>query len=98
MALKVFKNQNYIVTPVTYTKDNGETSDRDIIVISEPIDQYKALDVTDLTVEQRHTLQAILKEHKAGLEGFLSTIPTADHKPRWKNFKQAGLQFKNGEA
>lgn len=98
MALAIFKNQNYEVTAVTYTKASGEESDRDIVVMSEPVDQYKVLDVTDMTEEQRTQLRALLLSHKEALATFLASVPTEDKRPRWKNFNPAGLTFKNSEA
>lgn len=98
MALKVFKNQNYDVSHVRYTKKDGTSSERDVIVIAEPVEQYKVLEVTDLTIDQRHQVQALLRKHKEELAGLLKTLPTEDYRPRWKNMDQSGLEFLNGEG
>jgi hypothetical protein len=72
----------------TYTKDNGNTSERLALVISEPTDNYLMLDLSDLDageidyVEQQ--FEAFMAERKALLSKYkLSTYV--------KSFKGKGI-------
>lgn len=74
---------NYEIKKVEYTKENGEVSSRDVIIISQPKNlNLMALEVTDLPQEQRDELRNTLLRHKQELDAL---------KPQWKNFKPDNL-------
>lgn len=67
---------------ITYTKDDGSSSVRDVIVMSKPNANLMAIEVTELSAEQRQTLTATLERHAEELKAL---------NVAWKAFKPANI-------
>ena len=85
------------IKSMTYTKDNGEVSERDIIVVSAPRDNYLCYDVTELSKEER----AVLAHYLHSIDGFieetfaeLTSITGIRREKLWRSFKPGGIQWK----
>jgi hypothetical protein len=76
------ESSEYKVSNFNYTKSSGETSERELIVMSKPNANLMALDVTEATPEQVKALLDTLNRHKAELAAL---------NPSWKSFKPEGL-------
>lgn len=71
---------------INYTKANGETSTRDVILMSKPSTNYMALEVTELSEENRKNLLDFLAKQKKDLNDLITAINAP-----WKQFKADGL-------
>ena len=80
--------QTYDVQKATYTKDNGEVSDREIIVLSRPVTNIMALDVTKLDDHSKLALSGFITKQKEDLNAKLKELGA-----EWKAFKPDGLKI-----
>lgn len=86
-----------MIREFTYTKDNGEVSERKTIVISSPRQNYLVYDVTNLSREDLFTLNealALADECRENcLKDFelLTKIKVAS---LWRSFKPEGIEWK----
>ena len=82
---------------MAYTKDNGDVSNREVIVVSAPRDNYLVYDVTKLTEKQIWCL----KENITNIEDY-SNHQYAEFKAAtgininslWRSFKPGGIDWK----
>jgi hypothetical protein len=81
------KKHDYEIQYATYTRDNGEVSDRVIIILSEPSNYIMALDLTKIDKADQTKVREFLLTQKQELQTFLTGI-----KAEWKQFKPAGLK------
>ncbi len=72
----------YDIEKITYTKDDGSSSQRDIIVMSKPQANMMAIEVSELDPEQRTTIQETLRRHAEELKAL---------NVAWKQFKPANI-------
>ena len=49
-----------MIKKFTYKKENGEVSDREVFIITEPSDNYFGLDLTEKTKEEKNTINDTL--------------------------------------
>jgi hypothetical protein len=68
----------------TYTKPNGDISERVGIVIQKPTDNYSILDVTELTDEERELVQDNYNQYLSELRQLRADLLLNSF---WKNFK-----------
>ena len=84
MALKYF----------TYEKDNGETSDRCVFVISPASDNMLTIDLSEFIPEERDYYEAELTRiHNE----FLENIEEIGLKRNWRSFKSKGIKPLKGD-
>lgn len=74
----------YDVRKICYTKEDGSVSERDVIIISEPSVNVKALEVTGLPAEKIELIQEELNEHAESLKAL---------EVSWKSFKPNNLKY-----
>lgn len=86
-----------VIKSITYTKDNGEVSERDIIVVSGPKENYLCYDVTKLSVEEREILQHYLdsiEQYREDTMAELTSVTGIRQNTLWRSFKPSGIQWK----
>jgi hypothetical protein len=72
----------YDIEQITYTKDDGSASNREIIVMSKPQANIMAIEVSELSQEQRDTIQTTLRRHAEELKAL---------NVAWKQFKPVNI-------
>lgn len=81
---------------MTYTKDNGEVSNRLVIVVAEPKDNYLTYDISDFTDEEikmiRHYLTSIDEYREETLKEF-EDITGKKISSLWRSFKPGGVEW-----
>ena len=81
---------------MTYTKDNGEVSNRLVIVVSEPREHYLTYDISDFTDEEirmiNHYLDSINEYREETLKEF-EDITGKKIASLWRTFKAKGIQW-----
>jgi hypothetical protein len=87
---------------IIYEKADGEVTTRSIIPTSLPTDLVRAIDVTELTPEQREELLTLYAEYRQYVEKFKANMFNFDtwieHShgkqivPKWRSFKSSGLR------
>lgn len=87
---------NMKIRRMTYTKDNGEVSNRLVVVVSEPKENYLTYDISDFTDEEirmfRHYLDSIENFRE---ETFLEFEDITGKKisSLWRSFKPGGVEW-----
>jgi hypothetical protein len=71
----------YAVQKIRYTKESGETSEREVICIGKPSSNFMMIEVTGTDAS---TIQNTLRRHKEELDAL---------KPNWKAFNPNGVEF-----
>ena len=81
-----------------YTKDSGEISDRELIIVSKPRENYLAYDVSnlepDVVLEFVECLNIIEQVREEVLSDF-ERISGVNVGSLWRSFKPGGLKFTN---
>lgn len=78
----------------SYTKDNGETSTRKAIVVSEPRSNYLMYDVTDFSESELDTLIQALTEAETYRNNCLADfelLAGVKMSTLWRSFKPDGI-------
>lgn len=76
----------------TYTKANGETSERRGIVLAEPRDMYLMLDVSHLEdTEAEEVEEAIQEQNRRHLEEKNQLVRELELGDRYRNFKRENM-------
>jgi hypothetical protein len=78
------------IKQLRYTKDNGEVSVRDVMVLGEPTKLYKCIDLSGLTTEQVEELKESFYEIDKFRDEMLSELTFS---LQWKNFKTEGVEW-----
>lgn len=79
-----------------YTKDNGDVSEREVIIVSPPRENYLVYDVSKLTEKQVMQLVHVLKRGEEERDIFIKQfenntgIKTAS---LWRSFKPKGIEW-----
>lgn len=87
---------------ITYTKDNGESSNRTILPTYVPHQQLvRAIDVTELSDNDQAQMARLLSEYREYKDHIMKTMFTfedwVDHTyhqsidPKWRSFKPANI-------
>jgi hypothetical protein len=79
---------------MTYTKDNGESSLRKVIAVSNPRQNYLMYDVTGLSTEHLEVLETALSKIEECRENCLADfelITGIKTSSLWRSFKPEGL-------
>ena len=81
---------------MTYTKDSGEVSERDVVVVSAPRENYLCYDITNLDDNER----TILKHYLDSIEVYreetfeeLKSITGIRLNALWRSFKPGGIEW-----
>ena len=81
---------------MTYTKDNGEVSDRLVAVVAEPKDNYLCYDISDFTHEEitmfHHYLESVEVYREETLKEF-EDITGKKVSSLWRSFKPGGIEW-----
>ena len=79
-----------------YTKDSGKVSERDVLIVSAPRDNYLCYDVTSLDENER----IILKHYLDSIEVYrdetfeeLKSITGIRQSNLWRSFKPGGIEW-----
>lgn len=73
----------------TYTKTNGEVSERKVLLIAKPSKNYLCLDVENLTNEEVLYLQEELKRFDESRQILINEFDT-----QYKSFKPEGIEWR----
>lgn len=80
-----------------YTKDNGDISNRKVIVVSKPRENYLVYDVTKLTGDQinyfQETLEIIEYNKVHNIQEF-EQVTGIKEASLWRSFKPGGIDWK----
>lgn len=87
---------------IIYEKTSGETTTRSIIPTALPTDLIRAIDVTELSPDDRNDLAALYVEYQEYVDTFMSSMFNFDTwiehtynkpiTPKWRSFKSSGLR------
>ena len=90
------REPNMKIRHVTYTKDNGEKSNRLVAVVAEPKDNYLCYDITDFSTEEakmfRHYLESIEVYREETFAEF-EVITGKKISTLWRSFKPGGIEW-----
>ena len=81
---------------MTYIKANGDYSRRQVIVISEPRENYLVLDVSKLTPTDAELLSEYLDHVEEARTEFISefeVITGIKYNSLWRSFKPGGIEW-----
>ena len=81
---------------MSYIKDNGDFTKRQVIVISEPRENYLVLDVSKLTSTESNLLEALLcdvDEVRDATIADFETITGKQYNSLWRSFKPGGIEW-----
>lgn len=73
---------------MTYRKDNGDTSDRVVFVLTAPSENYLTFDLSNFSEEDRADIVADLTYAYASYINMLKEIQLDEH---YRNFKKSGV-------
>jgi hypothetical protein len=81
---------------MVYTKDNGDISTREVIVVSAPRENYLVYDVTKLSEDQvkilLHYLNSI-EEYREETFAELASVTGIRQNALWRSFKPGGIEW-----
>lgn len=81
---------------MTYTKDNGEVSNRLVVVVAEPKDNFLTYDISDFTDEElrmfEHYLESI-DEYRQETFNEFEDITGRKISSLWRSFKPGGIEW-----
>lgn len=81
---------------MTYTKDNGEVSEREVIVVSAPRDNYLCYDVTKLDDNGKKMLEHYLNSietYRQETFAELTSVTGIRENTLWRSFKPKGIEW-----
>jgi uncharacterized membrane protein YvbJ len=81
---------------MTYTKDNGDVSEREVIVVSAPKENYLVYDVSKLNDEERKFLLHYLDSIDAYRDetfAELTSVTGIRQTSLWRSFKPGGIEW-----
>ena len=81
---------------MTYTKDSGEVSEREVIIVASPRDKYLVYDVTKLTEAEKGWLLKYMKEidtYRDETFEELKSITGIRQNALWRSFKPEGIEW-----
>lgn len=79
----------YEVKKATYTKENGEVSDREVIILTTASDCHMCLDVSKLDDHAKQGLSGFLQKQKVERDAKIKELGA-----QFKQFKKHGFVFK----
>ena len=88
-----------MIKQMQYTKDNGDVSDRKVIVISKPRTNYLVYDVSKLTEDQIQYLEKTLQEAEEIRNSYIAEFEQITGKTErdlWRSFKPEGIEWITG--
>ena len=84
------------ISYVRYTKINGEESDRDIIVVSNPRENYLVYDVSKMSEVDRNLLLDVLKQIEEFRDNAIADfelLTEIKQSSLWRSFKPGGIDW-----
>ena len=82
----------------TYTKSNGEVSERDIIIVSEPRTNYLVYDVSGMSEQELEVLWSALdqiEEFRTNAMKDFELLTGIRQSSLWRSFKPEGIEWTN---
>ena len=79
-----------------YTKDNGETSIREVIPVSAPRENYLVYDVSKMSQEHREILLTALRqveEYRDNAIADFELLTGIKQSSLWRSFKPGGIEW-----
>lgn len=79
-----------------YTKDNGDESLREVIVVAKPRSNYLVYDVTELSSDDIETLSSVLDdidEYRESQINSFELITGIKQSNLWRSFKPEGIDW-----
>ena len=86
---------------MTYTKDNGDISQREVVVVSAPRQNYLVYDVTKLSNEEVNILLEALdvaEEHRDSALKHFELLTGLKQSSLWRSFKPGGIEWDNEDT
>lgn len=84
------------IKSMTYTKESGEVSNRDVIIVSAPRENYLCYDVTKLDDKERgmliHYLDSI-EAYRDETFAELKSVTGIRQNALWRSFKPGGIEW-----
>ena len=80
----------------TYTKTNGETSERELIIVSQPRANYLVYDVTKLSEKELEVLLDALEQTEEFRDNAMKDfelITGIKQNSLWRSFKPEGIEW-----
>lgn len=84
------------IRSMTYTKDNGDVSEREVIVVSSPRENYLVYDVTKLNEKQRELLEHFIDSIDTYTDATwseLTSVTGIRQNNLWRSFKPGGINW-----
>ena len=84
------------INTVRYTKANGDVSERKIVVVSNPRDNYLVYDVTKLTEKELEVLKNALEQTEEFRENAIADFQLLTgirQESLWRSFKPEGIEW-----
>lgn len=84
------------IKSMVYTKDSGDKSERDVIVVSAPRNNYLCYDVTNLSYEDREVLISALYEAETCRDNCIADFELVTGQRQstlWRSFKPEGIDW-----
>lgn len=84
------------IKTVQYTKANGDTSTRQIVVVSEPRDYYLVYDVSKLSAKQMEVLELALNQTEEFRDSAMKDfelLTGLTQNSLWRSFKPEGIEW-----
>lgn len=79
-----------MIKSFTYTKADGSSTDRVVLVLKEPTDMMLALDITEFSLEERSVYEAEIKDAE---DTFKESIKNAGLGSQYRYFKKEGIAY-----
>ena len=79
-----------------YTKDNGDSSKREVLIVAEPRVNYLMLDVTKLSNADLDILKEVYKfsdEYRDNAIADFELLTGIKHSSLWRSFKPEGIEW-----
>ena len=83
-----------------YTKDNGDSSDRTVVVVTRPRENYLVYDISNLTNDQRATLKLTLDEIDRFRDNAIADfelVTGVKQSSLWRSFKPGGIEWTDND-
>lgn len=90
------------IATIVYEKEDGDLSSRVILPVQVPGDLVRAIDVSELSNEERQEMATLYAEYKKYVMSFMENMfnfeTWTEHthnkqiKPKWRAFKTSGLR------
>ena len=87
------------IRSMKYTKEDGSSSLRSVVVLSKPREHYLMYDVSKLTTHQREYFLTVLSEMETLQDETIAefeAVTGLKQKSLWRSFKPEGIEWTDG--